>query len=419
MLIRRLKEELATHWRRTLYIMFFAELMTSIGFSSVVPFMPLYIKDELVSSTNLSVELLAGLVYSGQAFTMMIASPFWGSLADRFSRKIMVERAMFGGSAVLLLMAFVGTAEELILLRMLQGLITGTVAAANALVAAETPREHTGYAMGLLQGGLAGGVSVGPLVGGIVADTLGYRAAFYVTGGLLFLAGAMVLVWVRETAAPQDTGNIDRRSFIGKWRDILALQGVRMAYMLRFLTRLGRMMLIPVVPLFVATLLPSGAQVNTFTGMVLAASWVTLAVSGVYLGRLGDRVGHRRIIIAAALLAALLYFPQSLVTAGWQLLALQAMVGVALGGIIPVISTLLASYTQIGEEGAVYGLDNSINSGARVVAPMLASGVMLWFGLRPAFVAIATVFLIAGLLALWRLPRPQPKAAQAGQLTAS
>jgi DHA1 family multidrug resistance protein-like MFS transporter len=106
------------------------------GFLVTVPFLPLYV-EELGTNTNLSTELLAGLTYSAQAFTMAIASPIWGALADRYGRKLMVQRSMFGGTVILLLMGFVQSAEQLVLLRAVQGLITGTISAANALVAAE------------------------------------------------------------------------------------------------------------------------------------------------------------------------------------------------------------------------------------------------------------------------------------------
>ena len=76
----------------------------------------------------------------------------------------MVVRAMFGGAVILLMMAFVRSAEELVVLRAIQGLITGTVAAANALLASVAPRNRIGYAMGLLQVGLGAGIAFGPLI---------------------------------------------------------------------------------------------------------------------------------------------------------------------------------------------------------------------------------------------------------------
>ncbi|MBN1668424.1 MAG: MFS transporter, partial [Anaerolineales bacterium] len=160
-IIQPLISGLGVPWRRTLYILFFAQLMVAVGFSSIFPFLPLYV-DSLGSSYGLSLELLAGLVFSAQAFTMMLASPLWGALADRYGRKIMVVRSMFGGALVTLLMALVSSAEQLVALRALQGLITGTIAAASALQASVTPRRHLGYAMGLLQVGFGTGIAAGP-----------------------------------------------------------------------------------------------------------------------------------------------------------------------------------------------------------------------------------------------------------------
>ncbi|MGD9007472.1 MAG: MFS transporter, partial [Desulfobacteraceae bacterium] len=155
--------------------MFYAQIVTAIGFSSIFPFLPLYVA-HLGTRTHMSVELLAGLVFSAQAFTMMLASPFWGALADRWGRKIMVNRAMFGGALLVLLMGYVQSAEQLVLLRAIQGLVTGVIGAANALVAAAAPRERTGFAMGLLQVGMNIGLALGPVIGGLVAELVGYRA---------------------------------------------------------------------------------------------------------------------------------------------------------------------------------------------------------------------------------------------------
>ena len=382
--------------------MFIAQLMTSVGYSSIFPFLPLYVQD-LGTVTNLSTELLAGLVYSSQAFTMMIASPIWGTLADRYGRKLMVERSLFGGTFLLLLMAFVTTAEQLVALRGIQGLITGTIAAANALVASVVPRKHTGYAMGLMQVGLGAGVALGPLIGGAVADLLGYSEAFYITASLLFLAGLLVLFGVKENFTPQNADKSVSKQFLTEWRQILSASGVVLTYSMRFMSTLGRMMIIPIAPLFIITLMENTSRVNTFTGLVIGVASAATTISAVYLGRLGDRIGQRKILMACTFIAALLYLPQSAVNAPWQILVLQALVGVALGGIIPAISALLARLTNPGEEGAVYGLDNSINAGARSVAPLLGAAVAASFSLRATFVAVALLFLTMGLMVIWQM----------------
>lgn len=395
-------------WRKTLYIMVFCQVITSIGFSSIFPFLPLYVKS-LGSVTSLGTEMLSGLVFSSQALTMMIASPIWGAVADRWGRKLMVERAMFGGALILGLMAFVRSAEELVLLRTIQGLITGTIGAANALVASIVPRERCGYAMGLLQVGLGAGVGLGPIIGGAVADAYGYRAAFYVTGGLLAVAGTIVAIGVEEHfVAPPRTGG-RKPGFWRKWRHILSAPGVVTTYALRFLDSLSRMAFIPILPLFALELMAEASRVNSFTGLVIGSAAATAAVFAVFFGRLGDHAGgrgHRRIVIVCSLAGFLSFFLQAWVGSGWQFLALQLLAGIAHGGIVTGVTALLARYSQCGEEGAVYGLDNSINSGARALAPMIGVSIAMGLGLRAVFGAISLLYLTAAALALWSLPRP-------------
>ena len=393
----------ASSWQRTLAIMFVTQLITAVGFSSIFPFLPLYVKS-LGTATHVNIELMVGLVFSSQAFTMMLASPVWGWLADRYGRKLMVERATFGGAVILLLMAFVRSAEELVLLRALQGLITGTISAANALIAASVPRERLGYAMGLLQVGFGGGVALGPLIGGAVADAYGYGAAFYVTAALLAVAGGMILFGVQEPAGQESTGKVERSGFLSGWRSLLSTPGILITFALRFMNQLGRMLFIPILPLFVETLMTDPARVNTFTGLVVGVASGTTTLSAIYLGRLGDRIGHRGIVIGCALISFVLYLLHALASRVWQLLGLQALVGIALGGLLPSVSALLAQYTRQGKEGAVYGLDNSVTSSARALAPMVGVGVAMGLGLRATFVTAAVLYLGAALMGVWGLP---------------
>jgi len=112
---------------------------------------------------------------------------------------------------------------------------------------------------------------------------------------------------------------------------------------------------------------------------------------------------------------ALAFLPQGFVAAPWQLLVLQAMAGAALGGIIPSISALLARYTPQGEEGVVYGLDNSVNAGARALAPLLGASVAMWMGLPTTFTATCLLFFMAGILSIWRLPREKASGTNPGK----
>jgi len=395
-------------WKITLAVMLLAQMLTAVGFSMIFPFLPLYV-ESLGSTTGMSVELMAGLVISAQGFTMMIASPLWGAVADRYGRKLMVMRAMFGGTIILALMGVVTNGEQLILLRAIQGLITGTVAANNALIASVVPRHRIGLAMGSLQVGLWAGVALGPLLGGAFADVYGYPNAFFITAAALFFSGVMVYFGVNERFTPVESDEATKRpGMMEQWKHVFSADGVSLIFLLRFLAGTARTMIAPIAPLFVAALLMDNtANQNLIAGAVISAASLTSTFSGVALGYMGDRIGHRRILIGCAIGAVLLYIPQAFVDGVWQLILLQGMAGFALGGLVSAPSALMAQYTQPGEEGAVYGLDNSVVAGSRAVAPMVGSTIALAFGLRGTFIASAILFGFVTVIAYSFLPKPK------------
>lgn len=389
-LSERIQDIFSTRWKKILILMFFAHLVSSMGFSSIFPFLPLYVK-ELGTDTNLSIEFLSGLVFSSQGITMMIASPIWGSLADRMGRKLMVVRSMYGAALITILMAFVGRAEDLVILRAIQGTITGTIAAGSALVAAESPRERTGFALGLIQTALGLGNALGPMLGGIIADLLGYKEVFYVTAGLLFIAGLIVTFGIQETFHPVRKDKT-RPRMLDNWKKIFSTSGIKAAYSLRFLSQLASTTLAPIAPLFVQMLMASSVGLNTITGLVTGVASTSMTLSAVYLGQAGDRIGHRKILIWSSFAAVILFILQAMVQDVWQLLFLQALVGVTGGGIVPAVSALLTRSSKQGDEGTVFGLDNSITSAARAIAPMIGAGIAAALNLRIAFLSISVLY---------------------------
>lgn len=398
-------------WERTLYIVFIAQIVNVVGFATIFPFLPLYV-NSLDSKFGLSTELLSGLVYAVQGLSMMITAPIWGALADRYGRKLMIARATFGGAVTVLLMAYVQTGEGLVMLRLAQGAVTGTVSAANALVAAVVPREKMGYAMGLMQMALWAGIAIGPLIGGIMADAFGYEMAFILTAILLTLAGLLVWWFVEENFVPATSENGNSQPFWENWKEILSTKGVKPAYSMRFLMGVAQMILMPLAPLFVLAMLPADAPINFWTGLIVGVGGAASVLTAVYLGKLGDRIGHRPVLMVSMVAAAAFYFLHVFIIEVWHLLLLQILVGAAMGGIIPSLTALLAAFTKPGEEGSVYGLDQAIVSGSRFVAPLLGAGLAAVYSIRATMGLTGLLFVIMFGLAYLYLPDSKPAPAQ-------
>ena len=176
-----------------------------------------------------------------------------------------------------------------------------------------------------------------------------------------------------------------------------------LTYAMRFLSSMGGSMITPVLPIFLLQIMSDPSRVNTLAGVTGGLTYGASSVAAIFLGRLGDRVGHRRILAISALAAGLVYLPQGWVSHTWHLVALQAVAGAASGGLLPSVSALLARYATPGEEGSVYGLDNSVGSAARTVAPLIGAGLVQVSGIPAAFLAAGLVYLLAAVLSGRRL----------------
>jgi DHA1 family multidrug resistance protein-like MFS transporter len=302
------------------------------------------------------------------------------------------------GAVILTLMGFVQNVEQLVALRAAQGALSGYIAASNALVAATIPREHAGESFGYLRTGNWVGTGLGPLLGGLVAWLLGYRPSFWFTGVLLAVAGVLVIVYIREPLAGKQAQA--KRSFLASYRVILTTPGLRRIFSMSFVDNLGRAMILPVLPLFMMALMGGPAGVAMATGVLLGARAFAGSMASMWVGRLGDRIGHGRVVLYGALGMALLYLPQPFVTESWQLITLQVLTGLASVGIIPGIGALVSLYVPEGSAGAGFGLESSVASLARVVGPMIGAGLATLLGMRQVFAVVAAAFLFVILLAL-------------------
>src|SRR5256885_6017875 len=100
----------------------------------------------------------------------------------------MLLRSMLGGAITVGLIFFAQNPAELVVLRLLQGATSGTVAAATALVAAETPRSRVGWALGVVTSAVALGGAIGPGGGGPGGGPFGLRVGVFGGGGARFPA---------------------------------------------------------------------------------------------------------------------------------------------------------------------------------------------------------------------------------------
>jgi DHA1 family multidrug resistance protein-like MFS transporter len=410
---------LISTWKRNLRVVWVAELLAVMGFSATFPIYTYFIQylgvdDQLVARWS-------GIVMSASSVSMGLMGPIWGALGDRHGRKMMVMRAMFGGAVIIALQGLSQNVVQFFLLRFIQGALTGTVTAATALVASNTPRDRLGETLGKLQLAIFLGQAFGPTAGGFVADTLGYRATFWLTSSFLIVSGILVLTLVREDFTPSTEAQ-QGTLWSGIRQDFALLLGgslLGLVLALRFALRVGTRMTSPTIPLIVQDLMPESTLLGSASGLLTTISGISSALAAPTIGRWADRGKPRGYLVGSAFLAAVAMLVQAVAANYWLLLAGQFLLGLGVGGTLAVISAYIGRLAPEGRAGTAFGLDAMAVSLAGAVGPSLGGWLSDTVNRRSPLYAGGLAMAVAG-LAVFRLPKSDgPVSAEAERATAS
>lgn len=379
------------HWQRNLVVALFGSFSTLVAMTLMLPFLPLYV-EQLGVQGHAAIVQWSGIAYGATFATAGLAAPLWGRLGYRYGRKTMLIRASLGMAVTMSLMGFATNIWQLVALRLLAGLAGGYSSGANILVAVQTPKARTAWALGVLASGVMAGNLIGPLVGGALPPLIGIRATFLGAGALIFVAFLATALLVKEGPRPQASARA-----AGGWAQF-PKKGIVVTMLLTGLALMvGNMSIEPIITVYVQGLVADPARVTFTAGLVMSAAALGSTLSASHLGKLADRIGHQRVIVLALTAAAMLLVPQAFVTASWQLVALRFLMGLALGGLLPSIAAVIRHNVPDHGIGTALGYSISAQFAGQVVGPLIGGFVGGHIGMRAVFLATCVLLLACAL----------------------
>jgi len=388
-------------WKVNLISVWFGCFFTGLAISQILPFLPLYVSQLGVSSHE-ALSMWSGLTFSVTFLVSAIVSPMWGSLADRKGRKLMLLRASLGMAIAILLQAFATNVWQLFLLRALMGLTSGYIPNAMALVASQVPRERSGWAISTLSTAQISGVIGGPLMGGFLADHVGLRAVFLITAVLLMVSFLVTLFLIKEGARPT-VSKAERLSGKAVFAS-LPYPGLMISlFITTMVIQLCNGSVGPILALFIQSMAPESNNIAFLSGMIAAVPGISALMSAPRLGKLGDRIGTGRILMATLIVAVVLFFAMSFVTTPLQLGVLRFLLGFADGAMLPAVQTLLIKYSSDRVTGRIFGYNQSFMYLGNVAGPLMGAAVSAMAGFRWVFAATAVVVVVNILQLAWAM----------------
>ena len=395
-------------WRRNLAALWLAEFTAILGFSFAFPFLPLFLHRELHIPNGSQLAFWTGVSAGITGFALALTGPIWGRLADRYGRKPMLVRAMVGGGISVGLMGLAQSALQLTVLRGIQGASSGTVAAATALVATETPAEHLAWGLGILNSAISLGSAAGPAAGGLAANLVGLRAIFLGGGVLLLLAMVPVLLAVRESprrvsrAVTPPTLQVLRAARPGTIKALIVL----MVAQALLQTSYGAAQ--QLVVLRFVQLMPNARDAQSITGVTFAAAGIATALAAVTFSRLLRRSSYRAVITTAATLLGVTLLLTAAGRTPAVIIVTFVLSSFVSGTMIPAFGTMVGLEVPPVVQATIFGFSSSAVSIGFGFGPLIGGLIASAAGAQAGLVVAAALALILAAVVGFAAREPQP-----------
>jgi MFS family permease len=380
--------------RRNLFALTAASFIGFTGFTLVMPFLPLYIAQLGVTDVG-EVAAWTGISLGITPALTALLAPAWGRVADRFGRKLLVERSLVSFVVLMTAMAFATRPWHLLVLRAIQGVFAGYGALCVAMAADSAPKGRLAQSIGMVQTAQRLGPAVGPVLGGLVAGLVGLRHAFFVTAALYAVALVQLVVLYREPAIPAQPagappGRVTFRSVLA-FENFLVLMGVIFGF--QFVDRSFG----PVLPLQVAALGVAPARVAVWSGVIFSVLACAGAVGHHFCAWLLRRATPRTVIARGALAAALAAAAFAWMPSAWVLVLAAALFGAGVGVATTAAYTSAATVVPAAARGTGFGVLSSASLIGMALSPVV-SGLAVATDIRLVYLGDAAALCVLALL---------------------
>ena len=371
-------------WKENLRVAWFGSFLTGASISLVVPFMPIFVEQLGIEGDQ--VAFYAGLAISVSAVSAALVSPIWGILADKYGRKPMMIRAGLAMTITMGGLAFVPNIYWLLFLRLLNGVFTGFVPNATALIASQVPKDKSGAALGTLSTGVVAGTLTGPFVGGFIAEIFGIRNVFLLVGSFLFLAAILTIFFIKEDFQPVAKEKaIPTKEVFSSFKYPRLLVNL---FLTSFVIQFSAQSIGPILALYVRDL---GQTENLLfvSGLIVSSMGFSSMMSAGMMGRLGDKLGNHRLLVAAQIYSVIIYLLCAHATSPLQLGLYRFLFGLGTGALIPGVNALLSKMTPKSGISRIFAFNQVFFYLGGVIGPMAGSVVAGYLGYHAVFYATA------------------------------
>ena len=353
------------------------------------PFLPLFLlqvgaKDEPTALFWVAVGM------TSQGVARLLGGPLWGLLSDRVGRKKMFVRALYSAALTAFVLSIIHTPWQVAIALGLQGLLSGFIPAAVALMTVSVPEARVKGALSAISGSQYLGSAIGPAVGAGMALAFGYRGAIFSSGLLVAaVATAVILLVPADTVRRVKGGDTADAVAIAPFRPTFQLGLAILLYFSLFALGAFRSIATPIALKGIA-----GSDVAAVNGLTFTLGGVASAL-GVWVlsARFFGKRPLRQLLLVTLLLSALGHLFLALSNSAWLYICAFTFASFLNASMMPATNAMIAFNVTRERRGTAFGIASAAQAMAFMVGPMGAA-MFATFSLKAGFVTVS-VLLVA------------------------
>lgn len=402
------------NWKVVLALMVTFALMMSSSYTMLIPFLPLYMQNELKATSD-EIAMWSGFTFSVTFAVSAFMSPIWGKLSDKMGKKPMIIRSSILLSITYFLGGIVTNPFELFLVRAFQGIAAGLWPACLVMISAYAPKNKLGLSMGLMQSANICGGILGPLFGGILATSFGMRNSFFIGSTALFTICVLSIFILKEPPADKDIKKADNKSV--STMDCLKNINILILLLCVGLTNFAIMEIQPIMSLYVQSMAENAENAVLLSGLILSSGGLAGAIASPLWGKIGQKKGFAKTITVAFIFAGFMLtmqgIPDNLIIFG----AIQFICGLGFSGIFPSANSILVLITPGNSRGIGFGLMTSAQMLGGALGPIIGGLIVTLSSYSYVYVFSGLLMLCMGIYILFFAPESFKKAANQVKVT--
>ena len=376
------------------YLVIFLILVTEVlGFSLILPFLPLYAQDLGASP------IVIGLIFTSFSFFQLFSAPIMGRLSDHYGRRpllIISQISTFVGFVVL---GFANTLALIFLSRIIDGMFGSNFTIAQAYLSDISSKKDRSKVFGIIGAAFGVGFLIGPGIGGYLAE-ISYSLPSFAAAGVSVLTIFLTLIFLPETVARKKEGEIKIKIIdLDQFRRFFSSSIISSKLMTFFTFILAHMIFVSMMALYSEKQLGLG---TAGIGMILTYIGLNaIILRGFLLPKLIDICGERKLQFISVISLIIGLTLTAFVTELWMFIISITLFSFGAGTARPILTGEISRQVSEDEQGAILGVSDSLGSFAQILGPLIG-GFMINYFFPGSLPLLAAGVMAVGLLMMIR-----------------